>query len=72
MRRNLPVIMLTALDDLSSKVQSLDGGADDYITKPFAFDELAARIRAVTRRAGQDTSPRSRSAISASICSRTA
>lgn len=55
-RRDLPVIMLTALDDLKSKVQSLDGGADDYITKPFDFEELVARIRAVTRRVGQAAS----------------
>jgi two-component system OmpR family response regulator len=52
-RRDLPVIMLTAQDDVRSKVSSLDGGADDYITKPFAFDELTARIRALTRRADQ-------------------
>ena len=52
-RSDLPVIMLTARDDLGSKVSALDGGADDYITKPFAFDELLARIRALTRRADQ-------------------
>jgi len=56
LRRDLPIIMLTALDDLKSKVQSLDGGADDYITKPFDFEELVARIRAVTRRVGQAAS----------------
>ena len=55
-RPSLPVIMLTALDDLASKVTSLDGGADDYITKPFDFDELVARIRAVTRRVDQRAS----------------
>ena len=53
MRRDLPVIMLTAQDDVRSKVTALDGGADDYITKPFSFDELTARIRALTRRADQ-------------------
>jgi len=53
MRRDLPVIMLTALDDVRSKVSALDGGADDYISKPFAFDELIARMRAVTRRSDQ-------------------
>ncbi len=52
-RRNLPVIMLTALDDIQNKVSALDGGADDYVSKPFAFDELIARMRAVTRRADQ-------------------
>ncbi len=50
-RRDLPVVMLTARDDLGSKVDALEGGADDYLTKPFAFEELQARIRAVTRRA---------------------
>ena len=50
MRDDLPVIMLTALDDLSRKVAAFEGGADDYVTKPFAFEELLARIRAVTRR----------------------
>jgi len=45
-----PVIMLTARDELESKIQGLDLGADDYMTKPFAFSELMARIRAVTRR----------------------
>jgi DNA-binding response OmpR family regulator len=52
-RSDLPVIMLTARDDLGSKVSALDGGADDYITKPFAFEELFARVRALTRRADQ-------------------
>ena len=55
-RSDLPVIMLTALDEVRTKVASLDLGADDYITKPFAFDELIARIRAVTRRADQKSS----------------
>jgi two-component system OmpR family response regulator len=53
LRRDLPVIMVTARDDVSSKISALDGGADDYITKPFNFDELLARIRALTRRADQ-------------------
>lgn len=44
-----PVIILTARDDLSTKVASLDAGADDYIAKPFRFDELLARIRARLR-----------------------
>lgn len=46
-----PVIMLTARDQKSDKVSGLEAGADDYITKPFDFDELVARIRAVLRRA---------------------
>jgi DNA-binding response OmpR family regulator len=53
LRSNLPVIMLTARDDLPSKVSALDAGSDDYITKPFAFEELLARIRALTRRSDQ-------------------
>jgi DNA-binding response OmpR family regulator len=53
LRDNVPVIMLTARDDLRSKVSALDGGADDYVTKPFAFEELLARMRALTRRADQ-------------------
>ena len=54
-RPELPVLMLTARDDLESKVRALDGGADDYLTKPFAFEELLARIRAMTRRSDQVT-----------------
>jgi DNA-binding response OmpR family regulator len=42
----LPVIVLTAMDDVRSKVGSLEAGADDYVTKPFSIDELVARIRA--------------------------
>lgn len=49
----LPVLMLTARDDLENKVQALSSGADDYLTKPFAFEELLARIFALTRRADQ-------------------
>jgi DNA-binding response OmpR family regulator len=47
---NLPIIMLTAKDDVTDKVMGLDIGADDYITKPFAIEELLARIRAALRR----------------------
>lgn len=54
LRRNLPVIMVTARDDVSSKIAALDGGADDYVTKPFNFDELLARVRAQTRRSDQE------------------
>lgn len=46
----LPVIMLTARDDVMDKVSGLDMGADDYITKPFSIEELLARIRATTRK----------------------
>jgi two-component system, OmpR family, copper resistance phosphate regulon response regulator CusR len=45
-----PVLMLTALSTTGDKVQGLDAGADDYLTKPFEFDELVARIRALLRR----------------------
>ncbi|MFC1617722.1 response regulator transcription factor [Patescibacteria group bacterium] len=48
--KNLPVLMLTARIDLSSKVEGLDAGADDYLAKPFMMDELLARVRALTRR----------------------
>lgn len=53
-----PVIMLTAKDDVSDKVTGLDSGADDYVTKPFAIEELLARIRvAVSRRRRKDITP---------------
>lgn len=45
-----PILMLTALDDLSDRVRGLESGADDYVVKPFAFRELLARVRAVARR----------------------
>ncbi|MBN1882694.1 MAG: response regulator transcription factor [Deltaproteobacteria bacterium] len=47
---SMPVILLTAKDMLEDKVKGLDMGADDYLTKPFAFEELLARIRALLRR----------------------
>ena len=48
----LPVLLLTARDTVSDKVTGLDSGADDYLTKPFAFEELVARVRALLRRGG--------------------
>jgi two-component system, OmpR family, response regulator len=46
----IPILMLTARDAVEDRVRGLDVGADDYLTKPFAFPELAARLRALTRR----------------------
>jgi heavy metal response regulator len=53
-----PIIMVTAKDAVSDKVKGLDSGADDYITKPFAFEELLARIRAVLRKRDNVSSTR--------------
>lgn len=58
LRPGLPILMLTARDDLRSKVRALDGGADDYLTKPFDLEELLARIRAMIRRADQPQASR--------------
>jgi two-component system OmpR family response regulator len=49
-----PVLMLTARDAVADRVGGLDAGADDYLTKPFAFDELLARLRAVARRGSSE------------------
>jgi DNA-binding response OmpR family regulator len=51
------VLMLTAATRIDDRVRGLDLGADDYLTKPFAFSELSARVRALGRRTGQVTSP---------------
>jgi heavy metal response regulator len=53
-----PVLMLTARDTVEDKVQGLDAGADDYLTKPFVFAELLARVRALLRRRAEARSPR--------------
>ena len=53
----VPVIMLTARDSVVDKVSGLDSGADDYITKPFAIEELLARIRAALRKRGSGERP---------------
>ena len=52
----IPVLIVTARQSTTDKVSGLDAGATDYITKPFAFDELLARVRAALRNAGQETS----------------
>jgi DNA-binding response OmpR family regulator len=54
---HLPIILLTAKDRVPEKVAGLDAGADDYITKPFSFDELTARIRAIFRRGKKADGP---------------
>jgi len=51
----VPIILLTALSEVKNKVEALNLGADDYITKPFSFDELTARITAVVRRYKSNT-----------------
>jgi DNA-binding response OmpR family regulator len=53
---NTPILMLTVIDSVEMKVQCLDAGADDYLTKPFSFSELLARIRALTRRSRYSSS----------------
>jgi DNA-binding response OmpR family regulator len=57
-RVNMPILMLTARDTVEDRVKGLDAGADDYLIKPFAFNELLARIRALLRREGPSKSPR--------------
>ena len=52
---NLPVIMLTAKGEEEDKIKGLDSGVDDYLTKPFSFNELMARIKAVLRRSNPNT-----------------
>ncbi|HYI14756.1 MAG TPA: response regulator transcription factor, partial [Thermomicrobiales bacterium] len=53
----LPILLLTARDRVPDRVAGLDAGADDYLLKPFAFDELLARIRALLRRSGGAEQP---------------
>src|SRR5262249_47572835 len=52
----LPILTLTATDHVSERVACLDAGADDYLTKPFSFSELSARVRALLRRKGRPVS----------------
>jgi two-component system KDP operon response regulator KdpE len=56
-RSDVPAIVLSARRDSDDKVEALDLGADDYVTKPFGMDELMARIRAAVRRSGRTDSP---------------
>ena len=51
----LPILLLTAIDSVESKVEGLESGADDYLTKPFAFSELLARVKALLRRSSDTT-----------------
>jgi two-component system, OmpR family, response regulator MprA len=53
--RDIPILMLTAKDEVRDRIVGLDAGADDYLTKPFDFDELVARIRAILRRQKRST-----------------
>lgn len=52
---HLPILMLTAKSEIDDRVNGLDSGADDYLTKPFSMKELLARIRAMTRRQAETT-----------------
>ncbi|HXH72758.1 MAG TPA: heavy metal response regulator transcription factor [Mariprofundaceae bacterium] len=52
-----PILMLTARDSVEDKVRGLDAGADDYMAKPFAFEELLARVRALLRRRSESKTP---------------
>ena len=55
--KNLSILILTARDTVDDRVQGLDSGADDYLTKPFAFRELLARVRALLRREDRSKNP---------------
>ena len=55
--KHTPILMLTAKSQIEDRVEGLDSGADDYLTKPFAIKELLARIRAITRRQPELTNP---------------
>ena len=55
--QDTPILLMTALDAVTNKVLGLDAGADDYVVKPFDFDEILARIRALLRRSQKTRSP---------------
>jgi DNA-binding response OmpR family regulator len=54
---SVPILMLTARDSVDARISGLDSGADDYLVKPFAFEELVARLRAIARRAARPLLP---------------
>ena len=53
----VPILMLTARDGVADRISGLDAGADDYVVKPFAYEEVSARLRALARRAADTTLP---------------
>ena len=55
-RQSVPVLLLTARDSIKDRVKGLDSGADDYLVKPFSYDELSARVRALLRRESDNKS----------------
>ena len=63
-KNKVPILVLTARDTVEDKVRGLDSGCDDYLTKPFAFAEFLARVRALLRREKRRRNPSSRSGIS--------
>ncbi len=71
--RTTPVLLLTALGEVSHRVEGLSGGADDYLVKPFAFEELLARVRALVRRsAGRASDVVTLGRLSLDLAARTA
>lgn len=71
-RDKTPVLFLTAKDSVADKVEGLDCGADDYLVKPFAFDELLARIRVMTRKtAGESTNIFELADLKVDVCKHT-
>ena len=56
-RSDVRIIVITARGSIPARVETLDAGADDYLVKPFGFDELLARMRALLRRSGDPDSP---------------
>jgi len=66
----IPILMLTARDEIEARVAGLDAGADDYVVKPFALAELLARLRALLRRTTNGSARRCASLTSSSILRR--